>query len=52
VLDLAPVLLGDGVRLGNRSYREIALEPIAIERSDGHASLRYRVVKTDPTKGT
>jgi dihydrofolate reductase len=52
VLDLAPVLLGEGVRLGNRGFREIALEPIAIQRSDGHASLRYRVAHTEPTKGT
>jgi dihydrofolate reductase len=45
VMVVAPVLLGDGVRLANGSPRQISLEPITIQRSGAHAELRYRVVK-------
>ena len=45
VILVVPVLLGDGVPLANRSPRQIALEPITVQRSGPHAELRYRVAK-------
>ncbi len=45
VIHLAPVLLGDGVRLfGGPSAPRVDLEPIAVERSGAVTDLRFRVV--------
>jgi dihydrofolate reductase len=45
VIHLAPVLLGDGVRLfGGPGAPRVDLEPIAVERSGEVTDLRFRVV--------
>jgi dihydrofolate reductase len=46
VVHLAPVLLGDGVRLfGEPSAARVNLEPISVGRSGWIANLRFRVVQ-------
>ncbi len=46
-LDLAPVLLGGGVRLlDNLEQAPIPLEPIAVVQGQGVTHLKYRVIKS------
>ena len=43
---VAPVLLGDGVRLfGGSGFGRVDLEPISVERVGRLANLRFRVVE-------
>ena len=49
VVHLAPVLLGDGVRLFELpGGRRIRLEPTHLGRTDGLTDLRFRVAGADP----
>jgi dihydrofolate reductase len=45
LIHVAPVLLGDGIRLFDRSGPVVDLEPISVSRSGRITNLRFSVVR-------